>query len=45
MVSHQGEKLPEDNADFGSRPNDVPELLSLPSRQQDAWQCLVEAAD
>ncbi|MEG4526676.1 hypothetical protein QUB61_28580 [Microcoleus sp. C2D2] len=36
MVSPQGEKLPEENADFGSRPNDVPELLSLPCRQQDA---------
>ncbi|MDM9384642.1 hypothetical protein QUB80_28650 [Chlorogloeopsis sp. ULAP01] len=31
-VSHQGEKLPEKNADFGSRPVDVPELLSLPCR-------------
>jgi hypothetical protein len=35
MVSPQGEKLPEENADFGSRPNDVSELLSLPCRQQD----------
>ncbi|WP_277883220.1 hypothetical protein [Nostoc sp. FACHB-190] len=32
MVSHQGEKLPTENADFGSRPGDVPELLSLSCR-------------
>ncbi|WP_339376001.1 hypothetical protein [Calothrix sp. NIES-2098] len=34
MVCHQGEKLPTENADFGSCPSDVPELLSLPCRQQ-----------
>lgn len=36
MVSHQGEKLAEENPDRGSRSSDVPELLSLPCRQQDA---------
>jgi hypothetical protein len=25
MVSHQREKLPEENADFSPRPSDVPE--------------------
>ncbi|MHC5737434.1 hypothetical protein [Nostoc sp.] len=34
MVFHQGKKLPAENADFGSRPSDVPELFSLPCRQQ-----------
>ncbi|MEH2096307.1 MULTISPECIES: hypothetical protein [Nostoc cyanobionts] len=34
IVFHQGEKLPAENADFGSRLSDVPELLSLPCRQQ-----------
>lgn len=45
MVSHQGEKLSEENADFGLRPSDVPELLSLPCRQQCAEPCLVKDAD
>ncbi|MEH2269674.1 MAG: hypothetical protein V7K68_14755 [Nostoc sp.] len=34
MVFYQGEKLPAENANFGSRPSDVSELLSLPCRQQ-----------
>ncbi|WP_339382037.1 hypothetical protein [Tolypothrix tenuis] len=34
MVCHQGEKLSAENADFASYPSDVPELLSLPCRQQ-----------
>ncbi|MEH2266510.1 hypothetical protein [Nostoc sp.] len=33
MVFHQREKLPAENAGFGSRLSDVPELLSLPCRQ------------
>ncbi|MEH2125530.1 hypothetical protein [Nostoc sp.] len=34
MVFYQGEKLPEESADFGLRLGNVPELLSLPCRQQ-----------
>ncbi|MEX0269608.1 hypothetical protein AB3R30_10725 [Leptolyngbyaceae cyanobacterium UHCC 1019] len=32
MVCHSAKKLRQENADFGGRPSNVPEWLSLPRR-------------